>query len=242
MDFKSKFNDLANASKKMASNELAIKKKQLKERSITLPLGNNILSGKVNIWQQDNGLLYLNNDIDNLFKITDFVWNGPQYKTVTKTTTKGKNKGKEKRTGRVLGAAVGTMIMPGIGTAIGAMHGSGNKKAKGKNKERSITTDEQVEVGTPAIIKLQNIVTNEITSIDFICTSKLSIKINDFMFKNSEYNEDDFDELENDNEIKSEEVKLSDPYEELKKLKELLDMGIINEEEFEMKKKELLNL
>ena len=36
--------------------------------------------------------------------------------------------------------------------------------------------------------------------------------------------------------------KKNDPYEELKKLKELLDMGIINEEEFESKKKELLNL
>ena len=34
----------------------------------------------------------------------------------------------------------------------------------------------------------------------------------------------------------------NDPYEELKKLKELLDMGIISEEEFESKKKELLNL
>lgn len=33
-----------------------------------------------------------------------------------------------------------------------------------------------------------------------------------------------------------------DPYEEIKKLKELLDMGIISEEEFAMKKKELLNL
>ena len=34
----------------------------------------------------------------------------------------------------------------------------------------------------------------------------------------------------------------NDPYEELKKLKELLDLGIISEEEFESKKKELLNI
>lgn len=34
----------------------------------------------------------------------------------------------------------------------------------------------------------------------------------------------------------------NDPYEELKKLKELLDMEIISEEEFESKKKELLNI
>lgn len=34
----------------------------------------------------------------------------------------------------------------------------------------------------------------------------------------------------------------SDPYEELKKLKELLDMGIVTEEEFNAKKKQLLGL
>ena len=33
-----------------------------------------------------------------------------------------------------------------------------------------------------------------------------------------------------------------DPYEELKKLKELLDMGIVTQEEFEAKKKKLLDL
>ena len=34
----------------------------------------------------------------------------------------------------------------------------------------------------------------------------------------------------------------NDPYEEMKKLKELLDMGIITEEDFEKKKKKLLDL
>ena len=37
-------------------------------------------------------------------------------------------------------------------------------------------------------------------------------------------------------------VRSMDPYEEVKKLKELLDMGIVTEEEFQKKKKELLNL
>ena len=35
---------------------------------------------------------------------------------------------------------------------------------------------------------------------------------------------------------------VSDPYEELKKLKELLDLGIVTDEEFETKKKQLLDL
>ena len=37
-------------------------------------------------------------------------------------------------------------------------------------------------------------------------------------------------------------VKADDPYEEVKKLKELLDMGIITEEEFDLKKKNILGI
>lgn len=37
-------------------------------------------------------------------------------------------------------------------------------------------------------------------------------------------------------------AKADDPYEEVKKLKELLDMGIITEEEFDLKKKNILGI
>lgn len=40
----------------------------------------------------------------------------------------------------------------------------------------------------------------------------------------------------------SKKINKSDPYEEIKKLKELLDLGVITEEEFNQKKKTLLNL
>ena len=40
----------------------------------------------------------------------------------------------------------------------------------------------------------------------------------------------------------SEEEKVSDPIEEIKKFKELLDLGIISQEEFDAKRKELLNI
>lgn len=42
--------------------------------------------------------------------------------------------------------------------------------------------------------------------------------------------------------VQQETVQTNDPYEELKKLKELLDMGIVTQEEFDKKKKELLGL
>ena len=47
---------------------------------------------------------------------------------------------------------------------------------------------------------------------------------------------------ENENKEDVVEQNSSDPYEEIKKLKELLDMEIISQEEFDKKKKELLNL
>lgn len=47
--------------------------------------------------------------------------------------------------------------------------------------------------------------------------------------------------LETENKTEVEQVSI-DPYEEIKKAKELLDMGIISQEEFEQKKKELLGL
>lgn len=244
MAVKEKLNDIANAGKEKISNEVALKKKQFNEKSITLPLGDGMFSGKVKLWQQLDGTLYLDNDVDNLYRIKDFIWNGAQYEIVTKTKTKGKNKGKQKRTGRVIGATVGTILMPGVGTVIGAMHGTGNKKSKGKSKENTVTRTGQEEVGTPAILKLQNLETNEVTSIEFICTTDLAFQINNTFMDDSIINEDDVydvDEVISETEPSENEPTLN-PYDEVKQLKELLDMGIITQEEFDTKKKGLLGL
>ncbi|WP_302950870.1 SHOCT domain-containing protein [Holdemania filiformis] len=53
-----------------------------------------------------------------------------------------------------------------------------------------------------------------------------------------ETNFSDDEEMEDEKETNAE----VNPYEEIKKLKELLDMGILSQEEFDKKKKELLNL
>ena len=61
----------------------------------------------------------------------------------------------------------------------------------------------------------------------------------------------DFEKLKNGEEVPDSTAQSSpaapqapatDPYEELKKLKELLDMGIVTQEEFDAKKKKLLDL
>ena len=48
--------------------------------------------------------------------------------------------------------------------------------------------------------------------------------------------------LKKEETVSSQETLIKDPIEEVKKLKELLDMGILTQEEFDKKKKELLNL
>lgn len=239
MSLKDKLNQITESGKEKVSNEVALKKKQLNERCIILPLNKGKFNDRLKVWQRHNGTIYLNNNTDSLYRVHDFLWNGPDYELVTETKAKGKNKGKQKRTGRVLGAAIGTVLLPGPGTIIGAMHGTGNKKTKGKNKERSISKTSKEEIGTPAVLELQNLETNEIISVNFICTSKLASQINNILaadYIDDDYDEDDYyiENEENDN--------ISSPYDELKQLKELLDMGIITQEEFNQKKKELLDL
>ena len=48
--------------------------------------------------------------------------------------------------------------------------------------------------------------------------------------------------LKKEETVSPQETLIKDPIEEVKKLKELLDMGILTQEEFDKKKKELLNL
>ena len=239
MSLKDKLNQITESSKEKVSNEVALKKKQLNERCIVLPLNKGRFNDKLKIWQRHNGTIYLNNNTDSLYRVHDFLWNGPDYELVTETKTKGKNKGKQKRTGRVLGAAIGTVLLPGAGTIIGAMHGTGNKKTKGKNKEHSVSRTSKEEIGTPAVLELQDLETDEIISVNFICTSKLASQINNILaadYIDDDYDEDDYyiEDEENDN--------ISSPYDELKQLKELLDMGIVTQEEFDQKKKDLLDL
>ncbi|MFQ7667775.1 MAG: SHOCT domain-containing protein [Thomasclavelia ramosa] len=245
MGFKDKLNNLASSGKEMMANEMAIIKKQKNELSVALTLNEgkeitgNMLSNNVKLWRQSDGLVYFNNRVENLYTIVDYIWDGPIIKTITKSETTGTEKGSSKRKGRGIGAVVGTIVAPGIGTVIGAAHGTGNKKSKKKIQSNTITYDEDIEVDAQARLKLCNVETGEISTIGFLCNSELNSKIinlipNDFI-KNKQ--------IENDGPIDIEVAEVvSDPYEELKKVKELLDMGIISQEEFDAKKKELLGL
>jgi hypothetical protein len=203
------------------------------------------LSSTVTIYQQKDGLVYFNKNDNILYELCEYNWEGPEYRTVVNTVTKGQEKGKSKRTGRIIGAVVGTAILPGVGTVIGAAHGSGNKKNKKNISTHSKTYEDKEELTTIASIKVRNIQTNEYSEITFNCDSRINALFsqlqvsnqnikNQIEFEEIPVNEANSETIENNNEI--------DPYEEVKKLKELLDMEIISQEEFDSKKKELLGL
>ena len=179
-------------------------------------------------------------DAPTKYELFDYEWNGPEYRTVEKTTTtshtKGKSKEKTKRKGRLAGAVIGTAATavtlgnPVVGAAVGAAVGTG-KKTKGKNNSTTTgtatTTSDNIEVDSYASMKMRNIETNQINTIGFRCSSNIDMQLKSF---NISKRSDDVENVLNQ----------KTSFELLKDYKELLDSGIITQEEFDQKKSELL--
>lgn len=179
-------------------------------------------------------------DAPTKYEFFDYEWNGPEYRTVEKTTTtshtKGKSKEKTKRKGRLAGAVIGTAATavtlgnPVVGAAVGAAVGTG-KKTKGKNNSTTTgtatTTSDNIEVDSYASMKMRNIETNQINTIGFRCSSNIDMQLKSFNISKSS------DAVEN---VRNQKTSV----ELLKDYKELLDSGIITQEEFDQKKSELL--
>lgn len=173
-------------------------------------------------------------DMPEKYTLMDYEWNGPEYRTVEKTTTtshtKGKSKEKTKRRGHLAGAVVGTAIAPGVGTIVGAAVGTG-KKTKGKNNSTTTgtatTTSDNIEVDSYASMKMRNVETNQINTIGFYCSSNIDMQLKSFNISQSS------DAAAN---VRNQKTSV----ELLKDYKELLDSGIITQEEFDQKKIELL--
>ncbi|HBG1232736.1 TPA: SHOCT domain-containing protein [Clostridioides difficile] len=119
-------------------------------------------------------------------------------------------------------AAIGTLFGP-MGTIVGGLSGTGNKKSK---TEKLFISIEYFSHGELREIIAEDSILN-FHSQEFIDNIRRKINIS----KNN---------LENNKEkqIKSND----DAIQQVKGLKELLDMGAITDEEFNKKKKELLNL
>ena len=194
--------------------------------------------------QNSEGYIYFDTLPDYYFTLNGYEWDGPVYRTVTKSNeisiTKRRGKETTRRKGGLGGALIGTMIMPGVGTAIGYAKTS-KKVARSKGKDRTntntITNEDQVEVDGRATIHLMNAYDYTTFSIGIKCNSNIDVELDRFDWS-AAYPDDEKEELELEN------VKVNNENERitlLKQYKDLLDSGIITQEEFDKKKEELLN-
>ncbi len=159
------------------------------------------------------------------FVFEDVIWKGKNIinNTITVSDTTGKEK--NKRTGRILGAAIGTVLAPGLGTVIGAAHGTGN--SKNKNASTTVTRSyEQIKEEVSDIVLYVKYETGQSDTLKYQCYEKQAMILLNLI--------DGVKERPNKNNNHH------SPYEEIKSLKELLDMGAITQEEFDIKKKEIL--
>lgn len=224
-----------NAELKQVRSELS----KLTSVSLSLSSGSPSIhaTGHVTMYQKTDGTVFFNQNREDDFSIIDYDWNGPQYNTVsqgtTSTNTTEQTKGKSGK--MATGAIAGTLLLPGVGTVVGAAVGAGGKKKKNSYSSGTThTVTQQVEVPTIATLKLRNNLTGEIVGIAFTCNSMIDSKIKCFSFQKEEQPQRAI--------VEHISTATPDPYEEIKKAKELLEMGIITQEEFDKKKTDILGI
>ncbi|MGX7195220.1 SHOCT domain-containing protein [Enterococcus olivae] len=187
------------------------------------------------MFQEDDGKVFFNKKEPIYFDFMGYEFNGPVYHDVTESTenkkgknknnTKTKEKGKFGMGGLALGVATG-----GLSMAVGV----GRKKTKVKGKERGSFTEntfansttKQVEVSSTAILNFKDSSGTKF-SVMIVCDSTLEANLRNFKI---------VEEVETKELVDSSKSIVD----QLREYKDLLDLEIITQEEFETKKAQLL--
>lgn len=145
-----------------------------------------------------------------------------------KEVTSTKSKGEEKRKGVMTRAAVGTILMPGVGTLAGAL--TAKKQSTGENET---VTSQQV---TRTIVLTRDDPFKTVLNVPY--NAELEVKLCSILAENLSQTAPD----EQIAEVPKVEETISSisVADELMKLKELLDAGILTQEEFTAQKQRLL--
>ena len=205
--------------------------------SISIKNGNIGVNGECVMRQRpEDSLVYFNGDENVLFEFIGYEWNGPTYATATKSQTTGKNSSETVKKGKsgkmATGALVGTLLFPGVGTIVGAAIGAGGKGKSTTNTNSSSSTErltQRVELPGTAILRFRKIADNTICSVIIECDTAVDTQIKCFQIHETPSSADVSADI-------------MESLKGIKALKELLDMGVITNEEFELKKKQMLNL
>ncbi|GDZ85340.1 SHOCT domain-containing protein [Leuconostoc citreum] len=180
-----------------------------------------VASGRIGINKFNDELKIIKVSTESYFKDV-YV----EYKNITevkideKINEKTQTKNVGKRKGVITRSVVGTILMPGVGTVVGGL------TAKKENKIQSITTQDIKR----KIVLIQNTPYQSLLKITY--SEELFSKLKSIINNNTETVEETiYKEERTDN-------GLSD----LIALKELLDQGIITQEDFDAKKRQILGL
>ena len=197
--------------------------------------------GGLKFFTDERGYYYFSNSKElagERYYLVGFDWAGPQYKVTSTTVTTGQDKQKGKKASTLGGAAIGSLMGP-VGTMVGAAVGASGKKKTDINR-KSETTSTQEELDTTAYLIFIEKDDKRIKKDAITCNSTIAKEVNSLTFT-SEATALGTDEIttEPQLEITDSQVSVAD---EIRKFKELLDEGIISQEDFDAKKKELLGL
>ncbi|MDM8212773.1 SHOCT domain-containing protein [Enterococcus hirae] len=170
------------------------------------------------------------------YYLVNFDWSGPQYDTKSSTSTTGKDKKQGRAGSTVAGGILGSMLVPGVGTVIGAAAGANRKKKTDINRKSETTTTQEERNTTAYLIFVEkdnkSVLTKTIT-----CNNQIASQVRQLTFTLESV------ALEKEEPIveSSEQPSLT-PADEIRKFKQLMEEGIITQEEFDAKKKDLLGL
>lgn len=197
--------------------------------------------GGLKFFTDERGYYYFSN-IKELtgerYYLVGFEWAGPQYKVTSTTVTTGQDKQKGKKASTLGGAAIGSLVGP-MGTIVGAAVGASGKKKTDINR-KSETTSTQEELDTTAYLIFVEKDDKRIKKDAITCNSTIAKEVNSLTFTSEAT-------AFGTTEIVEEVIETSDALQssvadEIRKFKELLDEGIITQEDFDTKKRELLGL
>lgn len=205
--------------------------------SIIIKNGNIGVNGECIMRQRpEDNLIYFNGDENALFEFIGYEWNGPTYATATKSQSTGKSSSETVKKGKsgkmAAGALIGSLLMPGVGTVVGAAIGAGSKGKSSTNSNSTSSTEQftqQMELPGTAILRFRKITDNAICSVIIECNTAIDSQIRCFQINETPSSADVSADI-------------MESLKGIKALKELLDMGVITNEEFELKKKQMLNL
>ncbi|WP_349521931.1 SHOCT domain-containing protein [Leuconostoc citreum] len=180
-----------------------------------------VASGRIGINKFNDELKIIKVSTESYFKDV-YV----EYKNITevkideKINEKTQTKNVGKRKGVMTRSVVGTILMPGVGTVVGGL------TAKKENKIQSITTQDIKR----KIVLIQNTPYQSLLKITY--NEELFSKLKSIINNNTETVEETIYKKE----------RTDNGLSDLIALKELFDQGIITQEDFDAKKKQILGL